>query len=252
MSLFQSLPYSLCQPGPEDVEGVGNYYLSILPHRDETKSRPEVPVATLYCVDTHGEISSDVKNPDYDWIKQSQINWFTETSQSLRETRETSSGMKTSSKHLSLVFLHIPVPEYGDERLEVRSGTRREPTEGPSHNSHFYDALVDEGVSAVGCGHDHGNDFCGLLPRVGSELQSVDRGSDRASRTQLGPWLCYGGACGYGGYGSYGGLPFHRQSRVWEFDTKMGGIKTWKRREYVQERVDELVLVEGGAICDRK
>lgn len=235
MSLLQGLPYSLCQPGPEEVDGVGNYYLSIFPHHYDPNSSAEVAVATIFCIDTHGEVSSDVKHPDYDWVKQSQIDWFTKTSQSLKDER------KATSRNASLVFLHIPVPEYGDDRLVMQSGTRREPTEGPSHNSHFYDALVDEGIHAVGCGHDHGNDFCGLLPRVGGE-------SDSGRKQQFGPWLCYGGAGGYGGYGSYGGVPFYRQSRIWEIDTKKGGLKTWRRREYVEGRVDELVLVEAGTI----
>lgn len=67
--------------------------------------------------------------------------------------------------HLSLVFLHIPLPEFGDRHLIIRNGHRREPIEGPTFNSYFYDALVAEGVSALGCGHNHVNDFCALLLR---------------------------------------------------------------------------------------
>jgi hypothetical protein len=38
--------------------------------------------------------------------------------------------------------------------------------------------------------------------------------------------------------------------RVWELDTSTGSLKTWKRVEYAMDRVDELVLVESGAVVD--
>jgi hypothetical protein len=63
-----------------------------------------------------------------------------------------------------MVFLHIPLPEFGDDNLVIRSGHRREPTKGTSLNTHFYDVLAGEGVAVVGSCHDHVNDFCALLP----------------------------------------------------------------------------------------
>lgn len=65
---------------------------------------------------------------------------------------------------------------------------------------------------------------------------------------QLGPWLYYGGSNGFGGYCSYGRKRFHRLTRVWELDTSTGSLKTWMRVEYAVDRVDELVLVENGAV----
>lgn len=238
MSLLQDLPFSLCQPGPEEVDGVGNYYLQIFDY-----AQSQFPLSTVYFLDSHGQIPSKVKNPDYDWIKQSQIDWFTRTSQALRSTRE-----KHDSKgrlHLSLAFIHIPLPEYGDSNLIIRGGQRREPTEGPSFNSQFYNALIKEGISAMGCGHDHVNDFCALRPDpMHEESQQY-----ALKLPQLGPWLCYGGDSGFGGYCSYDGKRNHRRSRVWELDTKTGGIKTWKRVEYAGERVDELVLARDGEVA---
>ena len=38
--------------------------------------------------------------------------------------------------------------------------------------------------------------------------------------------------------------------RVWELDTSIGNLKTWKRVEYAMDRVDESVLVESGAVTD--
>jgi hypothetical protein len=218
MSILQDLPFSLCQAGPEQVDGIGNHYLQVL--------GSEGPVLNLYFLDSHEQIASDVHNPDYDPIKQSQIEWFKTTSQALRKERE----RQSNGFHASLAFLHIPLPEFGREDLIIKAGTRREPTEGPSENTHFYDVLVEEGVAAIGCGHDHVNDFCAMLPQANASAQK-------------GPWLCYGGGSGFGGYCSYGKERFHRRTRVWELEAKKETIRTWKRVEYAPNRVDELVLV---------
>ncbi|KAE9566759.1 hypothetical protein CGMCC3_g17078 [Colletotrichum fructicola] len=183
MSILQNLPFSLCESGPEHVDGIGNFCLQIL-----APAPSESPLSTLYFLDSHGQIPSKTDNSDYDHIKQSQIMWFRDISQTLRRARE------------------------------------------------------KDGISALGCGHDHVNDFCALLP------QRSQQGGD--TTTQLGPWLCYGGGSGFGGYCSYDGMRFHRRTRVWELDTGTGSLKTWKRVEYVTDRVDELVLVESGVVVD--
>ena len=231
MSLYQDLPFSLCQSGPERIDGVGNYYLQIF---DPEPS--ELPLSTLYFLDSHGQIPSKVRDPDYDPIKQSQIDWFTCTSQALRQDRH-----EKDNHHLSLAFIHIPIPEYADSDLIVRGGKRREPTEGPSFNSHFYDALVQEGIAVLSCGHDHVNDFGALRP---------PKESQQDGGKSYGPWLCYGGCSGFGGYCSYDDKGHHRRTRVFELDTRTGGIKTWKRVEYASKRIDELDVLSGGKVVD--
>lgn len=230
MSLYEDLPLSLCQSGPENVDGVGNYHLQVYDH-----ASAQAPLLTLYLLDSHGQRPSKIHNPDYDPINQSQIDWFTSTSQALRKARKKDGN--SNSHHLSVAFQHIPLPEYADNDLIIKAGHRREPTEGPSVNNHFYDALAKEDIAAVGCGHDHVNDFCAFLPKQKS-----------SDTSKLGPWLCYAGGSGFGGYCSYGDERYHRRTRVWEFDTKAEAIKTWNRVEYAEDRVDELVLVKGGQI----
>ncbi|RYC62895.1 hypothetical protein CHU98_g3327 [Xylaria longipes] len=219
--------------GPEKIDGEGNYYLQIF-----GEAPSELALSTLFFLDSHGQLTSD-----YDWIKQNQIDWFTNTSQELRKQRENDENHGRT--HFSLTFQHIPVPEYGDKELVIRGGHRGEPTEGPEYNSGFYNALVQEGIMAMGCGHDHVNDFCALKThesQTGSE-------QDSTRSFQLGPWLCYGGGSGFGGYGMYGEKRYHRRARVWELDTTTGRIVTWKRVEYAGERVDELLLVDAGAVA---
>lgn len=227
MAILQDLPFSLSQPGPLTASGVGNFYLQTLPEQSET------PSATLFFLDSHAGIENPIHDPDYQPIQPSQIDWFTQTSQTLRRDRE--EDRNATPPHLSLAFFHIPLPEFADPRLRLKSGHRREPTEGPSVNTHFYDALVAEGVAAVGCGHDHVNDFCGFL--------STGDGDDVDYTPTRSPWLCHAGGAGFGGYGSYGGTYYHRRVRVWEIDTATASLKTWKRVEYAGERVDETPLV---------
>ena len=234
MSILQSLPFSLCEPGPEEVDGVGNFCLQILAPAPSQRR-----LSTLYFLDSHGQIPSETRDPDYDSIKQSQIDWFTNISREQQSLREKDNN--NHRFHLSLSFLHIPPPEFGDVRLSIRNGSRREPSETPSFNSHFYDALAKSGVSALSCGHDHVNDFCALLPR---------QDDDNSPPQPAGPWLCYGGGSGFGGYCSYDGVRFHRRARVWELDTNVGSLRTWKRVEYALDRVDEVVLVEKGRVVD--
>ncbi|KAK0890035.1 hypothetical protein LTR91_022868 [Friedmanniomyces endolithicus] len=225
MHILKTLPFNLAQAGPADIDGVSNYYIQIF----GTAPSP-ITMATLYFIDSHGQIPSEVHNPDYKPIQSNQMAWFTETSQTLRKARE----KHHNPKHVSLAFQHIPLSEFADASLITVAGHRREPTEGPSVNTHFYEALVEEGIVALGCGHDHVNDFCGLLPRK--------------HEGAVGPWLCYGGGSGFGGYMSYGPNRYHRRARVWELDAKTGGVTTWKRVEYASERVDEHVLVVGGEV----
>ena len=130
------------------------------PSSDPGSTPSKLPLLTLYFLDSHGQTPNKFFSPDYDPIKQSQIDWFVNTSQALRNAREKEDD---GQFHLSLAFLHIPLPEFGDCHLRICNGHRREPTESPSVNSHFYDALVRESISALGCGHDHVNDFCALL-----------------------------------------------------------------------------------------
>ncbi len=234
MSLLEDLPFSLCQPGPEDVDGVGNYFLQVL-----APSPSHHPMLTLFLLDSHGQVPSKVQDPDYDPIKQSPNRLVYEHVASV--ARLASEGRQPRSPPMCLLRSCTSLCRSLETvASSPRGGRRREPTEGPSFNSHFYDALVQEDVAAVGCGHDHVNDFCGLLPRKPD--------MDGNTTHQAGPWLCYGGGSGFGGYCSYDGHRYHRRTRIWEFDTNIGSARTWKRVEYHSERVDELLLVKQGAV----
>lgn len=235
MAILQDLPLSLCKAGPKEVDGVGNFYLEVL-----APAPSQLLVSTLFFLDSHGQRSSWTVKNDYEPIKQSQIDWFVIASRKQQRVRdnEAVSGLF----YLPLAFQHIPLPEFGNHRLRIRSGSRGEPTESPNSNSHFYHVLSAEGILALGCGHDHVNDFCALLPDAMHQ--------DGKISALTGPWLCYGGGSGFGGYCSYGKKRFHRRMRVWEFDMDVGSVETWKRVESAMHRVDKLTLVKNGVAMD--
>lgn len=242
MSLMQTLPYSLSHAGPEQVDGVGNYHVEVLAASSHHSA------ITLYLLDTHS-LTPDEKNyRGYDWLKDSQINWFKATAEGLKAAHK-----KYSHIHLDLAFIHIPLPEYREKNLIIKGGAWKEGVTAPTFNSHFYDALAEAGVVAVGCGHDHVNDYCALRPAPENAARDADvepQTSHNDDRAVLGPWMCYAGGSGFGGYAGYGG--FHRRVRVWEVDTNSGRVVTWKRVECcgadTEKRIDELMIVDGGRV----
>ncbi|KAK3703223.1 hypothetical protein LTR37_014563 [Vermiconidia calcicola] len=117
---------------------------------------------TLFLLDSHEEMPNQVKDPDYFWIKQSQIDWFTCTSRPRRKghLQEKKEQINSFPPHLLLAFMHIRLPEYAhSSNLVITGGQRRELAKGPSFNSCFYDILAAAAVAAVGCGHDHMSNF---------------------------------------------------------------------------------------------
>ncbi|KAH5096404.1 hypothetical protein HBH71_253960 [Parastagonospora nodorum] len=236
MSILQDMPLNLSEAGPDWVDGVGNFCIDVLP-----PAGSDIPILTLYFLDSHGGIPRKLswKN-DYYPIHQSQIKWFVETAQARRRAHEEPND--DNPLHISLAFQHIPLPEFGDHNLRIRSGYRGEATEGPGVNTGFYAALARARLVALFCGHDHVNDFCALLP------QQTQENSNKFPHS--GPWLCYGGAVGFGGYCSYGKKFFHRRGRAVELNINTKRLTTWTRGEYAEDRVDELVLFQNGSIVD--
>ena len=241
MSLTQSLPYSLSEAGPVPVDGVGNYAIDILARGTSTHS-----AITLYLLDTHGYSPDEAHFKGYDWLKKSQIDWFRETSKALKQS---ASHKEYTHLHMDMAFIHIPLPEFR-EVGKIVEGTGRllENPTAPGFNSGFMQALVQEDVMAVSCGHDHVNDYCALEKVEGSSGSSSSGHAGHKEKGKGGLWMCYGGGAGFGGYGGYGG--YHRRVRMWEFDTNEARLTTWKRVEYgeTEKRVDEVVVVEGGKV----
>jgi 3',5'-cyclic AMP phosphodiesterase CpdA len=220
MELIETLPYSLSEAGPAEVDGVGNYFIEVLARGGSGHS-----AITVYLLDTHAYSPNEKKFKGYDWVKKNQIEWFKNKAQSLKKKHK-----EYTHVHMDVAFIHIPLPEYRDGNLTF-VGEWKEPPTAPVYNSGFRDALVDQGVVMVSCGHDHVNEYCGL--------------SMKEEKPAL--WMCYGGATGFGGYAGYGG--YDRKIRIFDFDMNEARITTWKRVEWgenVDKRIDELIIVDAG------
>lgn len=139
MDLVESLPYSLSEAGPAELDGVGNYYVEVLAGSGHS-------ALTIYLLDTHSYSPDEKKFKGYDWLKKNQIEWFKETAQGLKKGN---TGYRHI--HMNLAFIHIPLPEYAIA-TNPRKGAVREAVTAPSYNSHFRDALVEEGVVLLSCG----------------------------------------------------------------------------------------------------
>ncbi|KPI36231.1 Phosphatase DCR2 [Cyphellophora attinorum] len=222
MAIMDGLPYSLSTSGPSDIDGVGNYVLEILGRGSTTHS-----ALTLYLLDTHSYSPDERHHRGYDWLKPSQIEWFRSTSQSLKRKHK-----EYTHIHMNLAFIHIPLPEYRNPHSFNIVGNWTEPPTAPGVNSGFMDALIEENVLFVSCGHDHVNDYC--VPGADKETKEPKL------------WMCYGGGSGFGGYGGYGG--YIRRVRFFEFDMNAARVTTWKRLEAgdTEKRWDLQTIVDGG------
>lgn len=114
----------------------------------------------LIVLDSHNEIwNADGQNAGYDYIREDQVDWYENQVQRLRETY--------GEDARTLLFFHIPVPEYQTAWEELTtggagylSGDWREPVASSRVNSGLFDRAVRLGSTmAMFCGHDHLNDY---------------------------------------------------------------------------------------------
>lgn len=178
--------------GPASVHGVGNYSLAVAGADGTTRH-------ALYFLDT-GSYSELAQVPGYDWVREEQIDWFRAQAAAMRPS-------EAEAPTTSLVFFHIPLPEYREVwRTQPCDGRKYEDISCPRINSGLFAALAETGgVLGTFCGHDHINDFEGTL---------------------LGIRLTYGRATGYHTYGRWG---YKRGARVIELKDEGRRYDTWIR-----------------------
>jgi 3',5'-cyclic AMP phosphodiesterase CpdA len=185
-------PHTVTERGPHDVHGVGNYTLSIQGADGES-------AAALYFLDS-GNQSPVPHIHGYDWIRNSQIAWYVETSRKLHAEND-------GQTMPALAFFHIPLPEYQQVwDTETCYGSKHENVCCAPVNSGLFAAMVEMGdVIGTFCGHDHVNDYRG-------NLHGIE--------------LCYGRATGYNTYGKEG---FPRGARIIRLRQGERSFETWLR-----------------------
>ena len=147
-----------CLMSKGNVKGVGNYVLEI----EGKQSR--ATAAVLYFLDSHS--NCELKEVGgYQWVDFSQIAWLREQS-ARRECP-------------SLLFMHIPLPEYNYAWNGKTFGVRLEEICCPRLNSGLFTALKESGqVMGVFAGHDHENDFIGVYYDIALGYGRVSAGKN--------------------------------------------------------------------------
>ncbi|OPA81046.1 metallophosphoesterase [Paenibacillus selenitireducens] len=144
--------FCYAKPDPPNVEGVGNFVLTI-------QGKDHANAASLYFLDSGSYSPLEYSRVGfYDWIRRSQIQWYTE--QSYRLTSENGGEPLPS-----LAFFHIPLPEYNDIwDFTICYGHKQDICCAPWINTGFLAAMVEMGdVMGTFVGHDHGNDYFGTM-----------------------------------------------------------------------------------------
>lgn len=185
-------PHSLSAASWGDQFGPGNYKLEIGDSKGQTK-------AALYLFDS-GNRSPVPWIDGYGWITRPQIDWFAGNAAALPR-------LEGGAAVPILAFLHIPLPEYKELwETQVCYGYKHEQVCCPPVNSGLFAAMAGTGqVLGVFAGHDHINDYWGVLHGIR---------------------LCYGRATGYHTYGREG---FHRGARLILLREGASSFDTWLR-----------------------
>ncbi|KAH8832657.1 Metallo-dependent phosphatase-like protein [Flagelloscypha sp. PMI_526] len=267
VELMRALPYSLIERGPEDVHGEGNYVLKV-----KSADASKTHLLTLYFLDS-GSYSQGILNfwgifqpTEYDWIRESQINWFLQESSTIKPIQrpfspdtakdlghswnrrdvhphyqlrdQVTPGDSRLAKPNALVFFHIPLPESYSKAdshpqtgrpLDVGTHGLEGPGNAKKSDGFFEKAILQAKESA----------HAAQSRRL--EVKAIGNGHSHVTdncRRVKGIWLCFGGGGSYSGYGKTG---FDRRYRIYEISDYGETIKTYKRTEH-DEIIDEMYI----------
>lgn len=160
LSYLAKRPYCLLSDeakgdaGGYAVAGTGNYTLPVYNGKGEANYM-------LYCMDSRSySTEKDQGVKGYGWFDRSQIEWFASTNKSwLDKNPETK----------SLLFFHIPLPEYkrAFDEGKFTVGVREEKECAPEINTGMFAELLQQG-NVLGCfvGHDHDNNYVTQLYNI--------------------------------------------------------------------------------------
>lgn len=154
LNILKQEPLNLTFNASEFIDGVGNCHIPI--RGESTDSTRWI----LYFFDSHSYTNNSEQLGYYDWIKVSQVEWY----------RVLSNQYKLYNKSTlpALAFFHIPLPEYKTVKEKPESiGNKLEDVCSPKINSGLFSAFIEQGdVMGVFTGHDHNNDYIGVLSKI--------------------------------------------------------------------------------------
>ncbi len=157
-------------PTTSDCYGHGNMAIEILSEKSDSVA------ALVYTIDSNDYPEDEElrKYSYYDWIHYDQIKWYEKTS----EKYTAQNGGKPLP---ALAYFHICVPEFVPVATDPNTfGSYKEGTCcPPEFNTGFFaSAAFHRDIMGMFVGHDHSNDYCGILDDIA---------------------LCYGRQSGVGG-----------------------------------------------------
>ena len=194
LAMQEQIPGCLTRPGPAGVSGLGNFCLRLRAQSGQATA------AVLCCLDTNTYAETPIGG--HGWVREDQVRWFSRTMRGL-------AAAPATAETPVLVFLHIPLPEYVEVwKTGLCLGEKHEAVCCPNINTGLFAAMHLAGnVRGVFAGHDHINDYEGLL---------------------YGVRLCYGRATGYN---TYGKDDFKRGARVIRLHEDQQDFTSWLRLE---------------------
>jgi len=194
LNYLSNRPYCIISDeGGDEVEGIGNYLLPVY-------NQKGVAEKLIYCLDSRSySLAKNMGVEGYGWLDQSQVRWFAENN---------ALWLSQNPEIQSLLFFHIPLPEYAYafDHGEFRKGVRMEEECSPKINTGMFSELVLQGnVLGTFVGHDHDNNYVAQLFNIA---------------------LCYGY---FSGGNSYGDLPLNG-ARIILLEAGKQTFTTWLRR----------------------
>ena len=157
---YMTYPHNINEPSPAGVNGSGNMHILVY------DSLGEDPVFNIWSFDSGRYAPDEISDqsieedglPGWDWIRQSQVAWYHETSRELER--------RYGRKVPSLAFFHIPLWEFdlmwdNRERHGVVGEKNESVSSGPINSGLFAAMLERDDVLGVFVGHDHVNDYVG-------------------------------------------------------------------------------------------
>ncbi len=154
VNIFSSYDHCLMKNGKDDVDGNGNYTISILNPDNTLKEVFFFMDSGSYMTDESKSEYGVTKDGEvYDGVKTSQVQWYRDKHDAL--TAE-------YGKFKSITVVHIPLyqaeREYSED--DFLYGEKRESICESGFDAGLFDAMKEKGsAQAVYFGHDHVNDF---------------------------------------------------------------------------------------------
>ena len=166
--VYESYEYCVSKRGPEDIYGVGNYVLGVY-NKDGSLG------SVIYCIDSGAYASGG----GYDYIKEDQIAWYKDTSETLQAYNDGNLVKGIMAFHIPMYENRVASDNRNNKDLvsEYTGDTHEGICSSNSDVTNMFETMLERGdIKAVVTGHDHKNDY--MFNYRGIKLSSSPNVSD--------------------------------------------------------------------------